>query len=85
MSLEKLRTEIDLIDQEMLKLFKKRMELSKQIGNFKKVNNLPIFDEKRESEILSKKKLELNDDFLWVHYEKFITNLMNISKEYQNE
>jgi monofunctional chorismate mutase len=85
MNLNELRDKINQIDQQMLILFKNRMEISKLIGEYKKSNNLPILDTAREKEILNNKKLELNDEILWKHYEKFIKNLMDISKEYQNE
>ncbi|MBN2268303.1 MAG: chorismate mutase [Acholeplasmataceae bacterium] len=85
MSIEKYRTQIDLIDQEMMELFKKRMELSKLIGEYKKVNQLPIFDEKREREILLKRKSLLNDEKLWPYYELFINQIFNLSKAYQHD
>jgi monofunctional chorismate mutase len=83
MNLYELREKINQIDHEMLILFKKRMEISKLIGDYKKTNHLPVLDSVRELEILKNKKMELNDEKLWKYYEKFIKNLMDISKEYQ--
>ncbi len=40
----------------MMELFKKRMSVSKKIGQYKKLNQLPIFDEKRENDILLVRK-----------------------------
>lgn len=51
MDLQQLRDEIDIIDKEMLSLFKKRMSVAKQIGEYKKQNNLPILNEAREGQI----------------------------------
>lgn len=53
MNLDELRLEIDKIDSEMIKLFSERMEVSKQIAEYKKENNLPVYDPVREE-----KKLE---------------------------
>ena len=53
MNLGELRLEIDKIDSEMIKLFSERMEVSKQIAEYKKENNLPVYDPVREE-----KKLE---------------------------
>ena len=48
MELNELRNQIDQIDKEMAVLFEKRMKIVKQIGEYKKENNLPILDKKRE-------------------------------------
>jgi monofunctional chorismate mutase len=82
-NLETLRNEIDLIDQEMMKLFKKRMEVSKKVGQYKKENGLPILDETREKELILRHKNMLNDDQLWPLYEAFIIEMMRLSKENQ--
>lgn len=48
MNLDELRFEIDKIDGEMIRLFSERMEVSKQIAEYKKENNLPVYDPVRE-------------------------------------
>ena len=48
MDINELRTQIDYIDDQLVKLFVQRMEVSVQIGSYKKENNLPIFDPTRE-------------------------------------
>jgi monofunctional chorismate mutase len=83
MNLEALRIEIDSIDQEMMKLFKKRMEVSKKIGQYKKENGLPVLDVVREKELILHHKKQLNDDRLWPLYEAFIKEMMRLSKENQ--
>ena len=47
-NLDEARIKINEIDKELIDLFKRRMELSKEIGLYKFENNLPILDEKRE-------------------------------------
>ncbi len=44
------RARIDKIDEEIIKLFSQRMEVSEQIAAYKKENGLPILDLKRERE-----------------------------------
>ncbi|MFA5493069.1 MAG: chorismate mutase [Bacteroidales bacterium] len=85
MSIENYRVEIDEIDQEMMELFKKRMSVSKKIGQYKKLNQLPIFDEKRENDILLVRKNLLNDEKLWPYYEVFIKQIFDLSKAYQHD
>ena len=41
MELKELRTEIDKIDDELVRLFGARMEVAAQIADYKKENDLP--------------------------------------------
>ena len=52
MSLEDLRGQIDAVDAELLGLFERRMELSRQIAEVKRAQGLPIADPAREAEKL---------------------------------
>lgn len=84
MNLNELRHEIDHIDDEMMALFKRRMDVSKQIGKVKKAMNLPIFDPSRESLVLDKRRERLDDEELWPAYKSFLTKLFDLSKEWQH-
>lgn len=53
MDLKELRNEIDKIDDELVKLFVRRMEIAAQVAAYKKENNLPVFVPARESEKLA--------------------------------
>lgn len=85
MKLDELRKEINTIDEQIMDLFKQRMFVSKKIGEFKKQNNLPILDSKREASMFDVYKKLFDNDDLWNHYRKVLETLMNVSKEYQNE
>ena len=52
MDLNELRSKIDNVDDELVKLFVQRMDLSAQVAAYKKENNLPIYVPAREREIL---------------------------------
>lgn len=52
MELKNLRQQIDSIDDELVRLFAKRMEISAQVADYKKAHNLPIHVPSREREIL---------------------------------
>ena len=52
MDLQELRGQIDSIDEQIVKLFAQRMDVSAQIGDFKKTHNLPVFVPAREREKL---------------------------------
>jgi len=51
-NLQQLRANIDVIDEELLKLLQSRMEISRQIGEYKKAHNVAIVQAQRWDEIL---------------------------------
>ena len=53
MELSELRSRIDVVNDEILKLFLERMDLVEQIGEYKKANGLPVRNRQREREILA--------------------------------
>ena len=67
--LELMRLKIDQIDDEMLQIFKNRMDVVGKIGEFKKRNKVTILQTNRWSEILLERKelgksLGLSEDFI---------------------
>ena len=52
--LEEYRKQIDEIDKNIVELFAKRFEIVKQIGKFKKENNIPVVDNNRFQKVLEK-------------------------------
>ena len=54
MDLQDYRRELDGLDEELLKLFSRRMEISAAIGAYKKEQGLPVYDPARERQILLK-------------------------------
>jgi chorismate mutase len=46
-----LRTQIDVIDQELVKLLGRRLKLAAEIGTIKAETGLPIYDFSREREV----------------------------------
>ena len=54
MDLNELRNEINQIDEDLLNLFLRRMDVAEQVADYKRANNLPIYQPQREREILKK-------------------------------
>ena len=54
MELNELRNEINQIDEDLLNLFLRRMDVAEQVADYKRANNLPIYQPQREREILKK-------------------------------
>ncbi|BEP00010.1 chorismate mutase [Fusobacterium polymorphum] len=82
--LELMRKKIDEIDDKLLALFKERLEVSKKIGLLKKKYKMEIFDPQREQEIIDGCTQNISEDEK-VYIEKFLRNLMDISKEVQSK
>lgn len=80
-----IREKINEIDQEIKKLWVSRLECSKEVAEYKKENNLPIFDATRENEIIINNSKDINDELVKKHYINFLHALMDISKDYQSE
>ena len=55
-NLESLRDQIDEIDELIITLLGKRMQMVKKVGQFKKENNLPSLDNQRWEKIIKSKK-----------------------------
>ena len=81
---ELMRKKIDEIDDKLLALFKERLEVSKKIGLLKKKYKMEIFDPQREQEIIDGCTQNISEDEK-VYVEKFLRNLMDISKEVQSK
>ena len=83
MNLEEIRKEIDSIDKELMQLFFRRMEVVKDVANYKIANGLPVLDKKREEK-------KLNDLISAVPKEMtqyahgLMDMLFQLSRNYQN-
>lgn len=84
MNLDAIRAEIDGVDKELAKLFEKRMGLCTQVAEYKKANNLPVFQPEREKQILEKVRKNASEGFADAQA-LFFDDVMNISKCIQTE
>lgn len=82
MNLKELRNNIDEIDDELLKLFEKRMELSHQVALYKIENGLSVFQSEREKAIIDKVRSK-SADGLKNSAETLFTTIMDIGKSKQ--
>lgn len=81
--LENIRQEINETDKQMAKLFEKRMNLVKEVAEYKLKAGVPVFDKSREKEVIEKNSKHIEDDNLVPFYRLFIESNMDISKKYQ--
>ncbi|SKC81294.1 chorismate mutase [Maledivibacter halophilus] len=83
--LENLRREIDKVDKEIVASFEKRMETVLKIAKYKEKNNIEIFNQAREIEVLKKNILRLKNKRFEKSTERFLNKLMEISRDIQKE
>ena len=84
MELDELRQQINEIDDEMLELFLRRMDISESIASYKKEHALPILNKTREREVLAEMMAKGGEDKEIYVYRLFST-LMDLSKARQSE
>lgn len=78
-----LRSKINSIDQELVRLFEKRMETVAKIAEYKKSHNMALVDSDREQEVIQRAISLLKNRELDEYVTFFIEDLMTISKQYQ--
>ena len=84
MELNELRSEINQIDDEILNLFLRRMEVAGQVADYKKNHDLPIYQPQREREILKKVADQAGPD-MGGYARVLFSMLMELSKSSQNK
>ena len=82
--LDDARKKINLIDEEIAKLFEERMNASKAVAEYKLEHGLPIFDGNRENEVIKRNSALIEDETIKEYYISFLKETMNISKKYQS-
>ena len=84
MDLQDIRNQIDTIDDELVQLFVKRMNLSAQVAEYKKANNMPIYVPAREREILQDVAQKAGPEM--ANYTRVLYSMLfELSRSYQSK
>ena len=84
MEINELRSQIDNIDDELVKLFCRRMEVSEQIAEYKRQNNLPILVPAREREKLQDVSSKAGTEM--ANYTRVLYSMIfELSRSYQSK
>ena len=81
--LKDLRERIDAIDQQMVDLFKQRMEVSKEVAAYKQANGLPTLDAGRECALLGKVGEQAGEE-LADYTQSVYRTILAAGRSYQN-
>ena len=81
--LDTARQEISRIDEEMARLFERRMEAARLVAEHKMEHGLPIYDAAREQALIDRSSTLIRDDVIREYYVQFLKGTMDVSKAYQ--
>ena len=76
------RKEIERIDEQLAELIGERMDVSCKIGEYKKENNLSVYDPEREEQ-LREKNLSLVEEKYRSGYNEILNVILKVSKDLQ--
>lgn len=80
--LSEIRVEIDKIDNQIIELFKQRMDCARDVGTYKASKNVPVLNENRENEILN--AVEEKGGEYGAYARLLYSNIMELSRALQH-
>lgn len=83
MDLLKLREQIDEVDAQIVELYEKRMDISRQVAEYKIETGKKVFDKAREEEKLRRVKALTHNDFNSLGVEELFEQIMSMSRKLQ--
>lgn len=84
MELSTLRGRIDVVDQQLVALFLERMEIVKDVAQYKIDNNLPVFHPDREQAVIEKAR-SLAPQEMADYVAEFFEAAMTVSRHMQQD
>ena len=82
-TLEELRAQLDGIDNEIIELYKKRMDVCMEIGDIKISAGNKVFDKQREREKLAAVAAKVTEEFHKKGVQELFEQLMSLSRKLQ--
>ena len=82
-NINKIRSQIDDIDDKIFSLVVKRLQKAKIIGEIKKELKLPVYDKEREYIIINRLIEKLNNQLNEDQIKQILKPIVNISKDLQ--
>ena len=83
MDLSQLRQQIDTIDRQIVDLYEKRMDVSRQVAEYKIETGKKVFDKQREQEKIAGVKALTHNDFNSHGVEELFEQIMSMSRKLQ--
>lgn len=83
--LEICRDLIDSIDNSIIELYEKRMDIIKEITKYKIEKGLPVLDQNREDSMLKKNIEKIKNEEYKKYYKEVLDGYLKASKKMQEE
>ena len=81
--LQKTRASLDAVDREIVRLFEKRMQLSRDVAEYKLAHGLPVLDRSREEQVLQSRCALLQDPYWAPSVRELYEKIMALSRAEQ--
>ncbi|QNL43606.1 chorismate mutase [Oscillibacter hominis] len=83
--LDKLRLELDVIDEQIVTLFEQRMAISTRMGVLKNEGGIQVWNEAREAAKVRNREKMLRDRSLTAYVDKLFETILELSRQRQEE
>ena len=83
MDLNELRGRIDSIDEQIIRLYEERMDVCRQVAEYKIENGKKVYDRVREEEKLAKARSMAHSDFTAQGVSELFEQIMSMSRKLQ--
>ena len=83
--LDEARSKIDDIDSKIIELFEERMNVVKDVINYKIENNIPVLDSNREAVMLEKNLNKIQNNEYKKYYYSVLQGYLKASKDMQKD
>lgn len=84
MNLEECRKEIDSIDRELVALFVRRMNVAKDVAEYKRATGKAVYDSERERQLLEKVEENAGEEF-GDYARRLYSSILELSRNYQSK
>lgn len=81
--LNQCRQELDVIDAQLVWLFEKRMQVSREVASYKLANHMKVLDISREQAVLDSRAAQIQDPMLKQPVKDFFREIMRLSRQEQ--
>lgn len=82
--LNQCRRELDSIDAQLVGLFEKRMQISRDVALYKHRHNMDVLDSARENQVLQSRAAQVREETLKKPLMDFFREIMRLSREEQS-
>ena len=84
-TLDECRSEIDEVDRQIVRLFEQRMQLCREVAQFKIANGMQVLDRSREEKVLDSRAAMLDDAYWAGSVRSLFEGMMALSRAEQQK